>query len=387
MKKRKIIFIDFTPITQNRKELFCLNIFEENGFDVEYWTLYPYYHPKIQYPDELSSTNYFLLKSLDDMETRLSDIDPKNALVIVESCSYIYRACFRLLAQYNIVTTRIYPFSGISNLKMNLKGKIRRVLSSNPIPKGIDFLKEKVLYKLYKKKYGIPDKMIVFSSSQPRTGVINHPDYNNYLKIKNDKDQIVEEKYIVFIDIYFPLHPDFIIYKNKKIDKDPSTYRQSLNKFFDYVENRYKMPVIIAAHPKSLYKGDEFGNRKIIVYQTCKLVKNSELVITHLSTSTAFAILFNRPTVFIITDGMAKDSKLFYKLKCYAKQLHKNVYNIDHDDFSKFDFSDFNPTDRNHYIYTYLTTPETENLSNKDLIIKEYTTLFEKLQDGLLNAH
>lgn len=386
MKKRKIIFIDFTPITQNRKELFCLNIFEENGFDIEYWTLYPYYHPKIQYPNELSSTNYLLLKSLHDMEIRLTDVDPKSTIVIVETSSYQYRACFRLLAQYNIITTKIYPFSGISNLNMNLKGRIGRIFSSNPIPKGIDLLKEKVLYKLYKKKYGIPDKMIAFSSSQPRTSVINHPDYNNYLKIKNDKSRIIEEKYIVFLDIYFPLHPDLIINKSK-IGKNPDTYRQSLKIFFKYVENCYKMPVIIAAHPKSLYKGDEFGNRKIIVYQTCKLVKDSELVITHLSTSTAFAILFNRPTVFIITDGMAKESKLFYKLKCYAKQFHKNVYNIDHDVFSKFDFSDFNPTDRNHYIYTYLTTPETENLSNKDLIIKEYTTLFEKLHDGLLNAH
>ena len=51
-----------------------------------------------------------------------------------------------------------------------------------------------------------------------------------------------------------------------------------MRRYFDYLEEKYGMPVVIAAHPKSDYSGGEFGNRSIIKYKTDDLVFNARMV-------------------------------------------------------------------------------------------------------------
>ncbi len=386
MGKQKIIFICFVPVTNKIKQLQFLDIFESGNFDVEYWSVQPYYSPSLVFPDELTSDSYFKFDNLKEFKARLDSQDKANAILIVDLAAYIYlfRKTFRLIAESKLVATSIYPYSGPSGMKLSLKEKIRRAFSSNILKKLPDFVANEFLLKIYEKLYHIQLKNYCFSSGQPRYKAINHPDYESYLKIRNDNNGIVEGKYIVFIDIYFPLHPDLVVL-NKLSSANPELYYNSLRNYFDYLENRFQMPVVIAAHPKSNYQGGELGTRKIIAYKTDLLVKDSQMVINHLSSSTSYAILFNKPSVFITTNEMSKYTKLVYKLKCFALHLNKVVYNIDLVDYENIRFEKFDNNYRKEYIYSYLTTPEIENVSNKEILIKEYNLLFEQIQNSIIN--
>ena len=51
------------------------------------------------------------------------------------------------------------------------------------------------------------------------------------------------------------------------------------------------MKVVIAAHPKVEYKSNKF-NRKIYFNKTLQLIKNSNLVLAHMSTAINYAVIY-----------------------------------------------------------------------------------------------
>ena len=130
------------------------------------------------------------------------------------------------------------------------------------------------------------------------------------------------------------------------------------------------MPIIIAAHPKSEYTGKEFGGREIIKYQTNNLVTNASLVVIQTSNSISYVALANKPIVFILTDASNQIPRYKYATQTLAQLFDKNVYNIDKmkNNFSEIDYSPLDEKKRQSYIYTYLTSKETENSKNIDII-------------------
>lgn len=128
------------------------------------------------------------------------------------------------------------------------------------------------------------------------------------------------------------------------------------------------MPVIIAAHPKSNYDGEEFENRKIIKYNTGNLVINSSLVLQHFSNSVSYCILANKPVIFFITEDMKELKQSIQYMNLLSKTLGKETINIDKDDLDKLDINTITEEYREQYIYTYLTSLETKDKNNFNII-------------------
>ena len=65
--------------------------------------------------------------------------------------------------------------------------------------------------------------------------------------------------------------------------------------FLDHIENKLKLNVIIAPHPKTKIKDRSslFGYRKVIGDKTKDLIKNSSLVITRNSTAVSYACYYS----------------------------------------------------------------------------------------------
>jgi hypothetical protein len=80
--------------------------------------------------------------------------------------------------------------------------------------------------------------------------------------------------------------------------------------------------VIIAAHPRSDYhkKNNPFNGRQCIINETINLVKYSKFVIIHSSTSTNYAVLYNKPIIFI----SSKKYTTIYQKKI---QFHSSLFN------------------------------------------------------------
>jgi hypothetical protein len=132
-------------------------------------------------------------------------------------------------------------------------------------------------------------------------------DYDLVLKNKY-KLRLIDKKYVVFLDQYLVNHPDFIRQKRKlKISVDE--YYDQLNVLFDKIENQFGFSVVIAAHPRANIDDYDvlFKNRKIINGNTALLVRDCEFCITHYSTAVNFAVIYNKPIVFITSNQLIKE--------------------------------------------------------------------------------
>lgn len=374
MKFEKIVLIDHEPLTKRRKDIFMIDKFISYGYEFEFWNLSSLFDKNINYPDQIIIEHVFNINSIDSLYDMLSKTSIKNTLFIIECFNtWNTRHIFKLLSDFKCYTIKIDLYAN-TLLKESFFVKFKRIIVRNPI----DFIRKCIfnisLY-YYKKIYHIKSFDRVFSSSSLffRTDKINHPDYEQYL-IEKDKDPVLKQNYIVFCDIFFPNHPDLLrIYNNNVPNKEK--YLKSLNSFFDYLEQKYNMPVVIAAHPKSDYLGNEFGNRQIIKYQTCNLVLNSSFVIQHFSNSVSFCLLADKPVVFIITDGMKALSSSMKYMKNLCTILHKEIFNIDSCNINKIEISKVKSDIALNYINTYLTSEESCNSTNIDILLRFITSI------------
>lgn len=106
-----------------------------------------------------------------------------------------------------------------------------------------------------------------------------------------------KEGYIAYLDQYTPYHPDSHL--TGIVANDPQKFYKYLNEFFKKVEDKYGLPVFIAAHPKANYSINPFKERRIIFNATKNIVFHSNLVLAHFSTAISYAVIYNKPLIFI----------------------------------------------------------------------------------------
>lgn len=156
------------------------------------------------------------------------------------------------------------------------------------------------------------------------TKIIKSCSYDYILSNKVGK-RILKYKYYVFLDEYVIKHTDHKIL-NRSVDKEDLYYRD-LNKFFHNFENSFKVKVVIASHPRAdqEYNIKKFPNFKVFKGKTPQLIKFSEGCILHCSTSVNFAVIFNKPTLFITTNRMINRR---YENELVASWFNKKPINI-----------------------------------------------------------
>lgn len=156
-------------------------------------------------------------------------------------------------------------------------------------------------------------------------------DYDLYLQQKLSIDSQYEG-YIIFLDEYLPFHSDYL-HMGVPVPCKPEEYYPPLVDFFQTIESALNSKVVIAAHPRSSYEDhlDYFGGRKVLRGMTSKLVKQCKCVIAHGSTALNFAVLYEKPALFVTLNILQnyKHDQLgkFYELM--ANTLGKELINLD----------------------------------------------------------
>ena len=75
--------------------------------------------------------------------------------------------------------------------------------------------------------------------------------------------------------------------------------------------------------------------RKYYLFNTYELVKNSKIVLLHTSTAISFAILYNKPIIFL-TSNEYKKSFDDFRINSYSRTMNSLLFNIDdRDNYSK----------------------------------------------------
>jgi hypothetical protein len=128
-----------------------------------------------------------------------------------------------------------------------------------------------------------------------------------------------------------PFHPDYDRLKLKPFS-EAEAYYPSLRRFFDFLERERGAGIVIAAHPHSRYKDrleDFFGGRPVVQGKTLELVRKAGFVIAHSSTALNFAVLFQKPVVFVTTDSLQRSQRMARSIQAMAAWLGKTPINVD----------------------------------------------------------
>ncbi|WP_300761804.1 hypothetical protein [uncultured Parabacteroides sp.] len=368
---KNIVVICHEPLTNRIKTNFYIDDFIQAGFTVEYWDISQYMFPGMKLVGQIEESYIRKLSDLSEIQRRLYLIDIKRTIFIVEAfTNWKSRKFYRLLSDKKCFIVRIDMYG---NTIMNIS--IWQKLKSIQIERIFKIVKNRLqecLLKYYKVLFNVKDFDMIFSSSILYSDriPINHPDYERYILNPVAK----KDGYIVFLDVYYPLHPD-IIYMMKNKNVSVVNYQRSLNTFFDSLEKQCNMPIIIAAHPKSEYVGTEFGNRKIVKGETDSLVEKSNMVILHTSNSVSYCILYNKPFALITNEEYDKNLYLKSVQKKLSVTLNIPVWNIDKNDMSNFYPCQLSEEERNKYIYSYLTSLETSKMLNKDILLGQFAKM------------
>lgn len=383
--KTKIIYIAFMPLTEKIYREWFVSFLRERGYDVEYWNLSPFLQG-LKDENGLQDdriTRFFY--SFREFEAGLAALKT-DATVCVMLMGYGERfvPVYRLMTKYR--RRMVYLAWGYIPWQRARRLKEKVSLFANPAR-----LAKKLFFKIravaYRKLGLVAPYDVVFSSSPSIAAAnfnvrkivpINSLDYDRFIEGGEDLHLETSAPFAVFLDIFLPHQSDLVFSKTRTIDAD--RYYSSLNRFFDLIEEVCGICVVIAAHPKAKYADDRFGGRKIFYGKTPALVKCSSFVISHNSTSISFAILAQKPAVFIYTQEMDElyQNTTVSDIKTIAGFIGASAYNIDGANIK----NEFVPPFADHERYEaykrdFLVASGAGDVPGRDVFFKEIRRLID----------
>jgi hypothetical protein len=206
-----------------------------------------------------------------------------------------------------------------------------------------------------------------------RTVPINYFDYDLYVKARADvAPRLVAGDYGVFLDCYLPFHSDMEFCGYPRVE--PARYYRSLNRFFELLEREYGCRVVIAAHPRACYDDATFAGRPMYRLVTAELVRDARFVLTHWSTALCYAVLNDKPLLFIYTDDIATTYRRYHMrdMRHFAHCLDVPMCNIDTmPDARGLAIPPVNTACYQRYKYDFLTSPESEHTATQEIFWRE----------------
>lgn len=311
-------------------EMFEMKIFLDAGYEVEVWSTvnWTYGNVKLERPENVDRTG------------RTRYIDGKKNL-LYELNRVKNEKCFFIIYSYNSYTFVSYllrknikmhgfDFCNVSEFTCIEKSPDVAVIIDLPIRtiKRLELratIKEVVIYFLrpfvrilrgdiksipyvvkvkaqdlyarkhgpfkYKSKYNFVTTALAYNSfpdlretKSKRNILIHSLTYDEYQRAKTNDEKLINEDYVLYIDMFETGHSDF-----KKMNvpfpiKNKKAFFDQLDYLFTKIENQLGMPVIIAAHPKAEYHNNEFRKRRVIQFKTNVLINHANMVIAGTST-------------------------------------------------------------------------------------------------------
>lgn len=336
MKKLIFIFERRHYYESDDQSSFALDYYRKHGIEVEVWSaVYWTFGEGIAMPLNVKKgVELIYINNKDDLIERLNKLHEMNCFFVVYPyhaytvASYIIRKEIRkagfefcnLTEEPDLIELDLKPYTILRAVRYHIRqflgyGKhfVLRLLRIEKREKegakytfftgffGPFLWKSK--YNLIITKYDLntlPNKFEIISK---RNIIFPHThcyDVNQIRPFQTDNN------IIVFVDEFECGHSDWekhglcVPIQNKEL------YYKELNHFFSLVEKKYNSKVIIAAHPKAEYKGDEFNGREICYYQTKELIRDSRLVLYMCGTCLTYIILFNKPFILFCTSEALK---------------------------------------------------------------------------------
>jgi hypothetical protein len=154
-------------------------------------------------------------------------------------------------------------------------------------------------------------------------------DYDIYLRLRRPCDRLARQ-YGVFLDQDMCFHPEYI-YANVPIYATPEKYFPTIRNGLKVIADALGTPMRIAAHPRVSREGkytDRFEGIPVEYGKTAELISKCAFVVCHYTTAVQFAVLFNKPVIFVTTNELTSSAGGKY-IETFASTLGKSVINLD----------------------------------------------------------
>lgn len=364
---KSLIIIEHEPLTVRLKKIWNIDALRMRGVHVEYWDISQYLYPSAEIPRIVEDPSVIQIEDLSALEKHLSQVDVTRIVFVVEFFpNWDNRNLVLLLHKYKCKCVKIDLYAN-TMLSCSFIGNFLLRFRRFSYKK----LLKKLAWHYFLRFHSIQMYNKILSSSglvKPDIR-INHPDYEEFLLLDESKPNI-NMPYLLFVDNYFPLHPD-LKRLSSNIVVDAKKYQLLMREFFDFLEQRYKKKVVIAAHPKAMYSGKEFGDRKILWGQTGNLIKYADMVIMNGSNSLSYIALADKPFIIVYPDTYKMYPYLYKYVKDLASYCKKEAYNLNSCDWDKIQFEKLNAEWRKIYISTFIASEETSRRKNVDIWVDE----------------
>lgn len=208
-----------------------------------------------------------------------------------------------------------------------------------------------------------------FIRTSKKCKILHSFDYDAFIREK-DKENIVQNKYAVFIDEYNTGHSDFKKMGIHPPIEDEKKYFNELNSLFKIIEEKYSLEVVIALHPKAEYRDNPFEGRKMLLYQTQRLIKNCELCILHTSTCFQYILYCKKPYLQVLTSELIKNEAYYSEMMQYEKLGYSIIANADEISKENIDYyiNNYNENKHKKFVEYYLNPYENSDKLNMTMI-------------------
>ncbi len=318
MRQHEVIFLFVTVALQADIEKYSLTELTDMSIKVIVADLTPVIAPETdraisQRRMNDNSIENKVFHSYDEIRNFIKEYSDRAFFFLMFDQYYAVRKIYSYLNRYQVsygYVNHLEPDLGVG--KEGMEGYLRPKLNLSRVKSA---LYNRLLRKIYPCKYadlivfgGVANEETYFKlgrcNGKTKRLYLRTFNYERYLRV-NEYDNNGRE-YCVFLDQFFPYHPDNIV--DRKWNINAEKYFEEMNRIFEYIHDTYKLEIIVAAHPRGDYTGKPyaFSGVKIEYGKTSELVKSAKLVLAHFSTSISFAVMACKPVVILCTPEVAR---------------------------------------------------------------------------------
>lgn len=330
---KKIVYVNETFYRKNRD--LGIEYMEKQGYEVELWSLLKIKYPNIlETPSDNTGKKVIYLKNHIEIISRIRKENLRHTMFFFTTTTHrggiedFIRIMICLFG--GKYSNFIYEILPVGEINIKTRKSVWDVVKKNMERYKLNF------YQLIIEKWCLPTYCFVPTKGstarllkpyeQSRRVIVHNKDFDEYIMKKNDRKYM--ERYIVYIDEDLINAEDFRKSNAEKIYPDSKLFYKNINRLFEQLEKYYNCKVVIAAHPKSEYRGNEYGNREIIYYKTNELVRDAFLVLAHASCANNFVILYRKNYIFLVDKYIKKHFVWNYLFVPQIKELHACTYDF-----------------------------------------------------------
>lgn len=213
----------------------------------------------------------------------------------------------------------------------------------------------------------------ILTKKKPFLFKLNHWDYNFFLHAKkNKKHNFKKKNYCIYIESTAPFYEgDYKLFKQKRYITKKVFYN-SINTFFNQIEKKLNVQVLVLLHPKAIYLSNSYnyyGNRKIIQNKNVQVFKNCKFVMHRGSTAFSYAVFFNKPSIILASQELLdKDIYNINYLNHFSKETGSKIVNINLEVKKNSLLKKLKINKKKYEVYKNKLVPF-ENKSNNNLLI------------------